>query len=491
MNGPIRHLAAVVFTAFAVMVGAVTYLQVIQGPQYRDDPRNIRVLTGQAGRERGTIITADGVLVASSSADPNDPQQYIRDYPQGAAYAHVVGYATLIFGTSGIEKTQSAALVSDRDATISGVLNAILGGDIRPKGLRLTINDAAQQAAVDALGDQRGAVVAIDPDTGAVLAMVSSPSFDPAVLQGRNAGPAGSALEANSLEPLRNRAIDATYPPGSTFKIITAAAALEAGVAGGGTTFPDPVELDLPGSTATISNYDGGVCGSGDTVSLTQAFVSSCNTTFGALGMLVGATDLVATAEQFGINQQIPFDLDVLVSAIPEADTFINDVPGVAQSAIGQRDVRATPLQMALVGAAVANEGEIMEPYLVQQVFNSEGQVESEAEPEVWRRAISPATAAALTDLMEKAVSAGTGFRAQIEGTTVAGKTGTAEVPEEAPDVWFVGFGPTQAEADAPRIVVAVVVEDGGTAGEDGTGGSVAAPIARAVMEAFLEFGSR
>jgi peptidoglycan glycosyltransferase len=486
VNGPIRHLAAVVFAAFAVMVGAVTYLQVIQGPEYRDDPRNIRVVTGQAGRERGTIITSDGVLVASSSADPNDAQQFSRDYPEGSAYAHVVGYATLIFGRSGIEDTQSAALVSDRDATISGVLNAILGGDIRPKGLRLTINDRAQQAAIEALGEQRGAMVAIDPDTGAILAMVSSPSYDPAVLQGRNAGPAGNALDADPAEPLRNRAIDATYPPGSTFKIITAAAALEAGVAGGGTTFDDPAELALPGSTATISNYDGEVCANGESVSLTQAFVSSCNTTFGALGMLVGAPDLVATAESFGFNQQIPFDLEVLVSAIPRADTFTNDVPGVAQSAIGQRDVRATPLQMALVGAAVANEGEIMEPYLVQQVFNSEGQVESEAEPQVWRRAISPATAAALTDLMEKAVSAGTGFQAQIEGTTVAGKTGTAEIPGGSPDVWFVGFGPTQGDPDSPRIVVAVVVEDGGAAGEDGTGGAVAAPIAKAVMEAFL-----
>ena len=486
MNGPIRHLAAVVFTAFAVMVGAVTYLQVIQGPEYRDDPRNIRVATGLAGRERGTIITADGVMVASSSTDPADAQQFSRLYPEGSAYAHVVGYATLIFGNSGIEDTQSAALVSDRDATISGVLNAILGGDIRPKGLRLTISDAAQQAAVEGLGDQRGAVVAIDPDTGAILAMVSTPSYDPAFLQGRNAGPAGNALEADESEPLRNRAIDATYAPGSTFKIITAAAALEAGIAGGGTTFPDPEELELPGSNATISNYDGEVCANGDSVSLTQAFVSSCNTTFGALGMLVGAERLVETAEAFGFNQEIPFDLDVLRSVIPGAATFENDRPGVAQSAIGQRDVQATPLQMALVGAAVANDGEIMEPYLVQEVFNSEAQVESEAEPQVWRRAISPATAAALTDLMEKAVAAGTGFRVQIEGTIVGGKTGTAEVPDQAPDVWFVGFGPTQAdEGDDRRIVVAVVVENGGAAGEDGTGGSIAAPIARAVMEAY------
>ncbi len=486
MNGPIRHLAAVIFAAFAVLVGAVTFLQVIQGPEYRDDPRNIRVVTGRAGKERGTIITADGVPVARSSADPDDPQLFTRTYPEGDSYAHVVGYATLIFGATGIEASQSEALVSNRDATISGVLNAILGGDIRPKGLRLTIVDDLQQAAIAALGDQTGAIVALDPDTGAVLAMVSSPSFDPATLQGRDAGPAGNALDSDPTEPLRNRAIDQTYPPGSTFKIVTAAAALEVGIAGGGTTFADPTELALPGSTATISNYDGQVCGNGDTVTLTQALVSSCNTVFGDLGMQVGADRLVGTAEAFGFNQEIPFDTTALVSVIPDAASFIDDVAGVAQSSIGQRDVRATPLQMALVGAAIANEGEIMEPYLVQQVFNSEGEIESETEPAVWRRAVSPATAAALTDLMEKAVSSGTGFRAQISGMSIAGKTGTAEIPDEAPDVWFVGFGPVSDDPDAPRIVVAVVVEDGGTRGTAGTGGSVAAPIAKAVMEAFL-----
>ena len=486
MNGPIRHLAGVIFVAFAVLLGAVTYLQVIRGPEYRDDPRNLRVATGRAGKERGTIITADGVIVARSAADPNDPQLFTRTYPEGESYAHVVGYATLIFGAAGIEQTRSAALVSDRDATISGVLNAILGGDIRPQGLRLSIVDDLQQAAASALGEQYGAVVALDPDTGAILAMVSNPGFDPASLQGRDAGPAGNALDSDPGGPLRNRAVNATYPPGSVFKIITAAAALEAGIAGGGTTFDDPPALELPGSTATISNYDGGVCANGDTVTLTQAFVSSCNTTFGALGMQVGAEQLVTRAEAFGFNHEIPFDLDTLISVIPGAESFANDLPGVAQSAIGQRDVRATPLQIALVGAAVANEGEIMQPYLVQQVFNSAGEVESEATPAVWRRAMSPASAASLTDLMEKAVVAGTGFRAQIPGFRVAGKTGTAEVPGGSPDAWFVGFAPVDAAPGEGRVVVAVVVEDGGTAGPNGTGGAIAAPIAKAVMEAFL-----
>lgn len=486
MNRPIRLLAVAVFAIFALLVGAVTYHQVIVGPEYRDDPRNVRVATGRTGRERGTIITADGVVVAVSEADPDDPLSFRRSYPEGALYGHTVGYTTLLFGNRGIEAFYSDDLVSNRDATISGVLSAVIGGDVRPKGLRLTIEHSLQTVAREALGDQRGAVVALDPSTGAILAMVSTPEFDPNTLIGGSAGSTGADLDEDALQPLLNRATSAVYPPGSTFKIVTATAGFESGVASAGTPFDNPVELELPGSTATISNFDGQTCGPGAQVPLSTAFIRSCNTVFGMLGMDVGADQLVGTAESFGFNAEIPIDIRAMPSLIPPADSFEFDVPGVAQSAIGQRDVRATPLQMALVAAAVANDGEIMVPYLIDEIFNAEGVVQQSAEPVVWIRATSPGTASVLADLMEGVVTSGTGRRASVPGIRVAGKTGTAEVPDEAPHAWFVGFGPVDAGPDDPQIAVAVLVESGGDAGEAATGGTVAAPIGQAVLAEFF-----
>jgi len=489
VNRPIRILATASFALFAILVAAVTYHQVIVGPDYRDDPRNVRVATSQAGRERGTIITADGVVVAESVADPNDPLVFRRTYPEGELYSHTVGYTTLLFGSHGIEASHRDDLVSYRDATISGVLSALFGGDVRPRGLRLTIEHDLQTVAREALGDQRGAIVAIDPATGAILAMVSTPGFDPNTLTGSAAGATGAALEGDSAQPLLNRATAQSYAPGSVFKVITTAAALEAGVASSGTPFPNPVELELPGSTATIKNFDGRACGSGSEVPLSQAFTSSCNTIFAMIGMSVGADQLVGTAESFGFNTEVPFEIASIESRIPDAASFEFDVPGLAQSAIGQRDVRATPLEMALTAAAVANNGEIMVPYLVQEVFNSEGFIEESAEPSVWQRAMGPATAAALTGLMEGVVTSGTGRRASVPGIRIAGKTGTAEVPDSAPHAWFIGFGPVEPDPGDPQIAIAVLVESGGDAGEAATGGTIAAPIAQQVFAEFFGIG--
>ncbi|HEX9644780.1 MAG TPA: penicillin-binding protein 2 [Acidimicrobiia bacterium] len=487
MNGPVRRLALSLFVAFGLLVAASGFQHVIAGPEYRDDPRNTRVATGRTGRERGPVVTADGVAVARSVADPDDPRIFRREYPEGALYAHVVGYSTLLFGTTGLERARASELVSNRDATISGVINAILGGDVRPRGIQLTIRDDLQRVAAAALGDQRGAVVALDSTTGAVLALVSSPSYDPNTLLGSEAGPAGAALDEDRAEPLRNRAIGATYAPGSTFKIVTTAAALDSGIAGPTTEFDDPVALELPGSTAVIRNFDRGRCGSGGTVTLAEGFAQSCNTTFAALGMQVGAGFLVGAAEDFGFNQEVPFDLTVEPSVIPGVSDFGSDLPAVAQSAIGQRDVRATPLELAMAGAAVASGGQIMQPYLVDEVFTADAETDSVTEPVVWRRAMSPAAAATIADLMERAVTSGTAGRAAVPGVRIAGKTGTAEVPGGPPHAWFVGFGPVAAEPGTPQIVVAVVVESGGDVGEDATGGTVAAPIAQQVLAKFFE----
>lgn len=487
MNGPIRRVALTLFVLFGVLLSAVTYFQVIEGPDYRDDPRNVRVLAGRTGRERGTIITADGVVVAQSVANPEDPRVFRRSYPEGALYGHAVGYATLLFGSTAIEAAMADQLVSDRDSTISGVINALLGEGLRPEGLRLTIDHALQSAAANALGDQRGAIVAVDPSTGAILALVSKPDFDPNTLLGTTAAPAGDALAAAADSPLLNRALSETYPPGSTFKIVTAAAALETGAAGPGTTYPNPVELILPGSTATIRNFDRRRCGSSAEITLTAAFATSCNTTFGQIGLELDPRDLIGAAESFGFGFDVPFILDAVPSTIPPAEAFTDDAPALAQSAIGQRDVRATPLEMALVAAGIANGGLIMSPYIVSEAFNSDGEITATTEPEAWRRATSPSTADVLADLMERVVTSGTGSRAAIAGVRIAGKTGTAEVPGGDPHVWFVGFGPVDARPGTPQIAIAVLIESGGDLGAEATGGSVAAPVAQRVLAAFFE----
>jgi peptidoglycan glycosyltransferase len=486
MNRSMRRAAYAIFGAFAILIGAVVWVQVVQGPDLRDDPRNPRLAAFRTGRERGPILTADGVIVAISAPSPTDPKLYERGYPEGPLYAHTVGYTSVLFGSRGLERTRADDLVSDRDATISGVLNGILGGDTRARGLRLTIDDSLQKAAAEAMAGQKGAVVAIDPATGAVLALVSNPSFDPNSLTGLDAAAAGTALENDPDEPLRDRAIDETYAPGSVFKVVTTASGLDSGTVSPSSTFDDPVELLLPGSTSTIKNFNGEVCNDGTSVTLTMGFVRSCNTVLGQLGMDVGGSQLAATSNGFGFNASVPFDLDVLVSFFPDGDALDANLPATAQSAIGQRDVQTTPLLMALAAAAVVNDGTMMTPYMVDDVFASDGAVESTTEPTAWRRAMSPATASVIEDLMEQVVISGTGRRAAVPGVRIGGKTGTAQVTGAAPHAWFVGFGPVEPAEGEPAIALAVVVESGGDFGESATGGTVAAPIAQRILAEFF-----
>jgi peptidoglycan glycosyltransferase len=284
---------------------------------------------------------------------------------------------------------------------------------------------------------------------------------------------------------LLNRAIAAAYPPGSSFKVLVAAAALATGDYDPGTELEDRDELALPGSTAVIRNSDEGFCGDGATITLQRALAVSCNTAFAALGMEIGAGALLAAVEGAGFNGTIPFDFPTAASVLPP-DGLADDLPALAQTALGQRDVRATPLQMALLAAAVANGGEIMRPYLVRAILNADGEETSLTRASAWRRAMAAEVAAALAEMMEAVIAEGTGWRAAVPGVRVAGKTGTAEVPGGAPDVWFIGFGPVDPEPGEPRIAIAVLVEDGGGLGEDGSGGSVAAPIAQKVLAAFF-----
>lgn len=486
MNVPLRRAAYAILAAFMVLMALTTYIQVVQGPSLRDDPRNARVIAWRTGRQRGPITSSDGTVLALSTPSNVDPKLYERQYPEGDLYAHTVGFTSVLYGSRGIERTQSTSLVSNRDATISGVLNGLLGGDTNPRGVRLTLDHQLQQVAAEALGNQRGAVVAIDPTTGAILVMVTYPSFDPNKLVGPDAGPAGTELEEDQDEPLRNRAIDETYSPGSSFKVVTTASGLDAGLIGASTEFDNPVELELPGSTATISNYNKKPCGNDSTVTLGTAFVRSCNTVFAQLGMDLGGDRLGLTALAFGFNQPVPFEFAVLESFFPRQGSIENDPAATAQNAIGERDVKATPLLMAIAAGSIANSGTAMTPYLVDQVFTSDGIVEIQTNPGVWRRTMSPASAAVLSDLMEQVVISGTGRKAAVPGVRIAGKTGTAEVTGKSPHAWFIGFGPVGASSETRQIAIAVIVESGGNFGESATGGSVAAPIAQLILEAFF-----
>jgi peptidoglycan glycosyltransferase len=483
MNQPLRRLAAALFVAFALLILDVTYLQVVAGPRYRDDDRNPRVIASRTGKERGLILTADQQILAQSIADPDNPQRFSRSYPEGELYAHLVGFSSVNFGDDGLELVFADDLRSKRDLTMSDLLSALLGGDLRPKSIQLTIDHELQQIAYSALGTQRGSVVAIRPDTGEVLAMVSRPSFDPNLFLGSEAIAARESLLADPDEPLANRSTNRTYPPGSVFKVVVAAAGIESGTAGPETLFPDPPALELPGTIEVIRNYDRQVCAGGDQVNLQTAFRRSCNTVFGALGLQLGAENLALQAEAFGFNQDTPFEIPVINSVFPAPSEFANDLPALAQSAIGQRDVRATPLEMALVASSIANDGIAMEPFLVSRVFDADGEVLSATEPGLLQRAVSPSTASIISDLMERVVASGTGTRATVPNVRVAGKTGTAETGIGPPHVWFIGFAPVEQ----PTIALAVLVESGGEAGENATGGSVAAPIAQEILAYWVQ----
>ncbi len=479
MNGPIRRLAVAVMVGFGCLAIAVTVIQFLAADSLRADPRNPRVALSEAGRERGVIVDRAGVVLAESN---ENGQGFVRNYPLGDLFAYPVGHVTLLFGERGLEESRADQLRSREDLTVSDVLAAALGRDLRPQSIRLTLDAALQEVARQALNGQAGAVVALDPTTGAVLAYVSSPTFDPNDLLGTDPGP-GDAIAAAPGEPLLDRVAGNSYPPGSTFKLIVSAAALESGLAIPSTELPDPRELELPGSVETIENANGRVCNDGVSVTLEQALRSSCNTVFAQLGLDLGAGPIEGQAAAFGFGRDIPFEWNVLDSVFPSPGSFDFDEAGLAQSAIGERDVQATPLQMALVAAGIANNGVIMRPQLVDAVFDADGNEVEVFEPLAWQNATSPATALLLAEMMEGVVASGTGTRAAVPGVRVAGKTGTAENENGPPHAWFVGFAPIEN----PRIALAVVVESGGDAGEAASGGSVAAPIARALFEYWLE----
>ncbi|MEJ5914589.1 peptidoglycan D,D-transpeptidase FtsI family protein [Pseudokineococcus sp. 1T1Z-3] len=489
MNTPLRRLSVVVALLFALLLGGATWVQFAQAGSLDADPRNSRTLLDELGRDRGAITAAGGQILAESVENDGEIA-YRRTYPGGAEWAHATGFYSVVYGSTGIESAVGPLLAGTADELFARrVADLLTGTQASGADVELTLVPEVQQAAQDALAGQRGAVVALEPSTGRVLAMVSNPSFDPGELASLDTAQVQQAYErllADPEDPLVNRALAGDlYPPGSTFKLVTAAAALETGDYTPQSVLPGPAELPLPQTDISLPNVTGQACGPGDEVSLADALRISCNTAFGALGLELPEGAVAEEAADFGFGRSLAVPVDVTASSYPED----LDEPQRALAAIGQGSVRVTPLQVAMVSAAIANDGVLVAPQMVATVRAADLSVVEQPGTRELGRAVSSQTAQQLTEMMELVVSSGSGTAAQISGVDVAGKTGTAEVgdqdgdgQDEDPHVWFTGFAP----ADDPQVAVAVVVENGGVAGDDASGGRTAAPVARQVMEAVV-----
>jgi penicillin-binding protein A len=487
MNGPIRKVAAGCMLLVFLLLANITYVQAIRADELNSRSDNRRVLLDEYAKERGPILVGDEPVAVSVETD--DEFAYLRQYPVPLVYAPATGYYSSVFGRSAVERSENDILSGNDDRLFARrLVDLVTNREQRGGTVKLTLNPAAQQAAYDALGDNKGAVVALDPRTGAILAMVSKPSYDPNPLASHSVAEQQAAwqvLQEDPEKPTLNRAIAQTLPPGSVFKIVTAAAALESGRYEPDSLIPGPAEYDLPQSTVDLPNQSGEPCGSGpdELTTLTNALRVSCNTAFAYLGNDLGDDALREQAERFGYNSEplTDEDLNAATSIFPAE----LDAPQTALAAIGQFDVRATPLQIAMVSAGIANDGTVMNPYLIEELRDPDRvKVLERTEPEELSRAVSTETAQELTAMMVEVVENGTGQNGQLDGVQVAGKTGTAQTTAERPPyAWFTSFAP----ADDAQIAVAVVIEEApDTARDDIAGGRLAAPVAKAVMEAVL-----
>ena len=477
MNKELKRVSIAVLLMFIALFCSGTFITVFQVDELRADDRNVRTLYDSFSAERGPLLI-DGTPIAESTPVDSD-FKFQRVYTNPELYSSITGYFTLNQGNTGVEGALNDYLSGTANSQFLDHLNSILTGK-NPKGaaVELTIDPVAQQAAWDALGDQTGAVVAIDPSTGAILAMVSKPAYDPNVLASHDTSAvieAYNQLLADPGNPLFNRTITGDlYHPGSVFKLLVAAAAIDSGQFTPDSTLPNPASLQLPLSDVSIQNASRSTCGPGETVSIADALRISCNIPFAELGAALGEDTIAGYAEQFGYGQRVEVPMSATASNYPKG----MDAPRLMLSSFGQYDVRVTPLQIAMTTAAIANGGVLMQPTLVESIIGPDLSIIEPFQPEVFSEPISQETASTLVALMINNVSNGAASSARISGVEVAGKTGTAESSEGVPNtLWFTGFAP----ANNPQIAIAVVVEN-----ESGFGDTVAAPIARKVIEAVL-----
>lgn len=488
MNKPMRRVAIFCGLLILALLARVNWVQFVQAGEIQTDKNNIRVRIERYAHPRGNIIVDGHPITGSVKTD--DPNfLYKRTYVDGEMWAPVTGFAAQIYGTTQLEALNDSILTGSDDRLFFNRTIDMLTGEDRVGGnVVTTLNADAQRAAFEALGDKTGAVAALDPRTGAILALVSSPSYDPSAIAGSSAEDqaAWSALlqkEGKPDDAMLNRALRQTYPPGSTFKVVTAAAALENGLVNDvdeTTDYPIPFPLpDAPGTPPIPNQVQG--CEGG--ASVRKGLMWSCNNVFLGLSDDVGNEAMKEQAEKFGFNDpEVDTPVRAAESVYPE-----DNRPQNAQAGIGQASNRATPLQMAMVAAAIANDGTLMRPYMVDQLVAPNLNVVEQHEPDEMSQPLSAAHAQMLQDAMESVVEEGTAGNARIEGVRVGGKTGTAqhgENNEALPYAWFISYAVTD---EGSPVAVAVVVEDGSTERDQISGGGLAAPIAKDVMEAVLD----
>jgi peptidoglycan glycosyltransferase len=494
MNTPLRRVGLAMLAMIVLLLANITYIQIVKADDYRADPRNQRVLLDEYARQRGRIQSQFGGSILASVTPTNDRLRYLRVYPDGLLYAPVTGFYSVRYGATGLERAEDTILNgSDDRLFVRRLSDLITGRDPRGGNIVTTINPAAQKAAYDGLTaqDYSGAVVAIRPQTGEILAMVSTPSFDPNQLAAHDADAQQNAYDTfrkNDRNPMLNRAISDNYFPGSTFKLVVAAAALEDGK-DKDTQLPAAPSIKINAST-DLENYNHNPCGPGETASMELALQLSCNTAFATLAHDLGEDKLRDQAAKFGIGES---NLTIPMSVVPscigprQGGNCMNivDGPALYQSGIGQRDVRLTPLQNAEIVATIANGGIRMRPQLVKQVLAPDLDVISDYQADELGRAMSQRNADTLRDMMLKSEDH-TGGDGKVAGLAIASKTGTAETgndPKNTPPfAWYVAFAP----ADNPKIAVAVVVESKQVAA---TGGKVSAAIGRNTITAALAGG--
>lgn len=481
MNRQVRRVGLVLTLMFLALFAMASSIQVLRTEALYQDPRNVRASYEIYKTQRGAILVGGEAVV--TSVPVNDAYRFLREY-ESQIYSPVIGFFSIFSGSTGLEREMNNYLSGQSSAQFFEQINALLDGTpVTGAAVELTLDPAVQRAAWDALGNRKGAIIAIEPSTGRILAMVSKPTFDGNKLAGHLYGPVNDAFRSYSDDeekPLINRAIGGDlYHPGSVFKLVVAAAALESGNYTATSQFENLDRFRLPGTSTEIFNSNRSTCGAGETVSLEKALISSCNIPFAMLAVELGQDKIRAQAELMGFGDAI----EIPTPATPSIYPLDMDQAQTALSGFGQFDVRVSPLQMAMVTAAIANQGVIMTPQLIDLVVASNLNVLAQTQPTVYSSPMSRQTAGLLTRMMVDSVEVGVAGRAGIPQIAVAGKTGTAQNgPDDPFTLWFTGFAP----AGSPQVVVTVVVEDGGGIGQNGSGNQIAAPIARAVMEAVL-----